>query len=37
VIEHRLLRAGEGLGHVLHDKCILGGHGVADFLRELGI
>ena len=33
VAEHRLLRAGEGLGHVLHDECVLGGHGVADFLR----
>jgi hypothetical protein len=32
VTEHRLLRAGEGLGHVLHDISILGGHGVAKFL-----
>ena len=33
VAQHRLLGAGEGLGHVLHHKCILGGHGVAYFLR----
>jgi hypothetical protein len=32
VAEHRLLGAGEGLGHVLHDKSILGGHGVASVL-----
>ena len=37
VVEHRLLGAGEGLGHVLHDKCILGGHGVASFLQRFGI
>ena len=34
VVEHRLLRTGEGLGHVLHDKSILGGHGVASVLYE---
>ncbi len=27
VAEHRLGSAGEGLGHVLHDECVLGGHG----------
>ena len=27
VAEHRLGRAGEGLGHVLHDISVLGGHG----------
>ena len=26
VVEHGLLRAGEGLGHPLHDKGVLGGH-----------
>ena len=36
VAEHRLLGAGEGLGHVLHDISILGGHGVAAFLRSAG-
>jgi hypothetical protein len=26
IVEHGLLRAGEGLGHPLHDKGVLGGH-----------
>ncbi len=34
VVQHRLLGAGEGLHQVLHDISILGGHGVASFLRK---
>ena len=40
VLEHRLGRAGEGLGHVLHDVGILGGHGGAscrDMAEEWGL
>jgi hypothetical protein len=37
MLQHRLLSAGEGLGHVLHDKSILGGHGVAEFLLGSGV
>ena len=34
VVQHRLLRAGEGLGHALHDIGVLGGHRMV--LRVLG-